>query len=187
MKKQVDSKLPLSRLRQAKISLRSVSAWMPHAYRAAHSISGFVRVVDWNMWKSVARPKSMKTTKVVYGPIFLYIEESNIVDALVCIKLNYYYYNYNRFTALWILSGTTWVSRYQLGKTKTNLDFLEQETVSGSGISWAICKSAPCHRQITMPSPHHSVFFTGRMPFLLPNRRRQSKKWMIIVANANVS
>jgi len=33
------------------------------------------------------------------------------------------YYNYNRFTALWILSGTTRVSRYQKG-TKTNLDFL---------------------------------------------------------------
>jgi len=30
------------------------------------------------------------------------------------------------------------VSRYQKGKTKTNLDFLEQELVSGSGISWAI-------------------------------------------------
>jgi len=27
------------------------------------------------------------------------------------------------------------VSRYQKGKTKTNLDFLEQGTVSGSGIS----------------------------------------------------
>jgi len=26
---------------------------------------------------------------------------------------------------------------------KTNLDLLEQEIVSGSGISWAICKSAP--------------------------------------------
>jgi len=25
---------------------------------------------------------------------------------------------YNRFTALWILSGTTWVSRYLKGKTK---------------------------------------------------------------------
>jgi len=25
---------------------------------------------------------------------------------------------------------------------KTNLDLLEQEIVSGSGISWAICKSA---------------------------------------------
>jgi len=36
------------------------------------------------------------------------------------------------------LSRTTWVSRYQKGKTN-----LKQETVSGSGISWAICKSAP--------------------------------------------
>jgi len=31
------------------------------------------------------------------------------------------------------LSGTTWVNQYQKGKT--NLDLLEQETVSGSGIS----------------------------------------------------
>jgi len=38
------------------------------------------------------------------------------------------------------------VSRYQKGKTrkvKTNLDLLEQEIVSGSGICWARCKSAP--------------------------------------------
>jgi len=34
----------------------------------------------------------------------------------------------------------------------------QQETVSGSGISWDICKSAPCYRQITMPAPHRSVF-----------------------------
>jgi len=38
---------------------------------------------------------------------------------------------------------TTRVSWYQKGKTKNNLDLLQQETVSGSGISWAICKSAP--------------------------------------------
>jgi len=50
---------------------------------------------------------------------------------------------------------------------------LKQETVSGSGISWAICKSAPRSRQITTPAPHHSVF-TGRMPFLPPNQHRQS-------------
>ena len=50
---------------------------------------------------------------------------------------------------------------------------LEQETVSGSGISWAICKSASRSRQITMPLPHHS-FFTGQMPFLPPNQQRQS-------------
>ena len=35
---------------------------------------------------------------------------------------------------------------------------LKQETVSGSGISWAICKPAPRPRQTTMPAPHHSVF-----------------------------
>jgi len=29
--------------------------------------------------------------------------------------------------------------------------------MSGSGISWAICKSAPRSRQITAPAPHHSV------------------------------
>jgi len=31
--------------------------------------------------------------------------------------------------------------------------------VSGSGISWAICKSAPLLRQITMPAPNHSDFY----------------------------
>ena len=44
----------------------------------------------------------------------------------------------------WNLSGTTRVSRYQKGKTrkgKTNLDLLEQEIVSGSGICWAICNT----------------------------------------------
>jgi len=45
--------------------------------------------------------------------------------------------------------------------------------VSGSGISWAMCKSAPHSRQITMPAPQHSVF-TGQMPFPLPNQQRQS-------------
>jgi len=45
--------------------------------------------------------------------------------------------------------------------------------VSGRGFSWAICKSAPRSKQITTPTPYHSVF-TGRMPFLPPNQQRQS-------------
>jgi len=36
---------------------------------------------------------------------------------------------------------------------------LKQETVSGSGIIWAICKPARCPRQITTPAPQHSVFY----------------------------
>ena len=50
---------------------------------------------------------------------------------------------------------------------------MKQETVSGSGISWATCKSAPRSRQITTPAPQHSVF-TGRVPFLPPNQQCQS-------------
>jgi len=49
---------------------------------------------------------------------------------------------------------------------------LKQETVNGSSISWAIYKSAPRYRQITMPAPHHSVS-TGWMLFLPPNQQRQ--------------
>jgi len=85
--------------------------------------------------------------------------------------MDYYNYYYNCFMALWILSGTTRMSWYQKGKT--DLDLLEQEIVCGNGISWAICKSAPHPRQITMPASHHSVF-TGWMPFLPPNQQHQS-------------
>jgi len=53
---------------------------------------------------------------------------------------------------------------------------LKQETVSGSGISWAIYKSAPRSRQITTPAPQ---FFTGGMPFLPPNQQRQSTEGSI--------
>ena len=70
------------------------------------------------------------------------------------------------------LSGTTQVSRYQKGKTN-NWILLKQETVSCSGISWAIWKFAPPSKQTTTPAPHHSVF-TGRMSFLPPNQQRQS-------------
>ena len=70
-------------------------------------------------------------------------------------------------------SGTTRVSRYQKGKPIWIL--LKQETVSSSGISWAICKSAPCSRQVTTPAPHHSVFYR---PDALPaaNQQRQSNE-----------
>jgi len=45
--------------------------------------------------------------------------------------------------------------------------------VSSSGISLAICESAPRPRQITMPESHHSVFYR-QMPFLPPNQQCQS-------------
>jgi len=44
-------------------------------------------------------------------------------------------------------------------KVKPIWILLKQETVSGTGISWDIRKSAPRSRQITMPAPHHPVFY----------------------------
>ena len=52
---------------------------------------------------------------------------------------------------------------------------LKHETVSGSGISWAMCKSPPRSRQITTPAPHHSVFY--RPGALLAAQPTVSKHW----------
>jgi len=65
-------------------------------------------------------------------------------------------------------------------KVKPIWILLMEEIVSGSGISWAICKSAPRSRQITMSAPHHSVF-TGWMPFLPPNQQHQSTEGNYII------
>jgi len=68
------------------------------------------------------------------------------------------------------------VSRYQKGKT--NLAFLlKQERVIGSGIIWAMCKSAPRSRDNHASTPPLS-FFTGRMLFLTPNQQQLSTATM---------
>jgi len=49
------------------------------------------------------------------------------------------------------------------------------ETVSGSGISWTVCKSAHRSKQVTMPAPHHSVFY--RPDALSATQPTISKHW----------
>ena len=70
-------------------------------------------------------------------------------------------------------------------KVKPIWILLKQEIVSGSGISWAICKFACRSRQITTPAPHHSSFFTDRMPFLPPNQQRQRTEGTTIIIAYN--
>ena len=70
------------------------------------------------------------------------------------------------------LSGITWVSRYQKGKT--NLDF------NGARDSeWQWHQLGHMHVCTTLQTDNHAStpplsFFTGRMPFLPPNQQRQS-------------
>ena len=63
-------------------------------------------------------------------------------------------------------SRTTRVSRHQKGKLIWILP--KQETMSGSGFRWAICKSAHRSRQITIPAPHHSVILQAGCPSCRP-------------------
>jgi len=60
-------------------------------------------------------------------------------------------------------------------KAKPIWTLLKQETVNGSGISWATCKSALRSRQKTAPAPNHSVFYR---PDALPDvQPTVSKHW----------
>ena len=55
--------------------------------------------------------------------------------------------------------------------------------MSGSGISWAIRKSAPRSRQITMPAPHHSSFLQAGCPSCHPTSSIKALKaltWQLI-------
>ena len=89
--------------------------------------------------------------------------------------LTYLYYTHSRLTALFPgLPG--WAGTR---KVKPIWILLKQETVSGSGISWAICKSTPCSRQITTPAPHHSVFYR---PDALPAAQPTASKHCIIIS-----
>jgi len=87
------------------------------------------------------------------------------------LRSYYYYYYYSRLTALcpglprW--AGTR--------KVKPIWILLKQQTVSGSGISRAVCKSAPRSRQITTRAPHQSVFYRpDALPVAQPT---VSKHW----------
>ena len=73
-----------------------------------------------------------------------------------------------------LFSRTTRVGRYQ--KDKPFWILLKQEMTRWqwhAAEPYAVKSFAPRSRQITTPAPHHSIFFIGRMPFVLPNQQRQ--------------
>jgi len=63
-------------------------------------------------------------------------------------------------------------------KVKPIWILLKQETVSGSIIYWATCKSASRSRQITTPAPHHSVFYRpDALPAAQPTESKHWRDW----------
>ena len=87
---------------------------------------------------------------------------------------------HTRLTAL--CPGLPWWAHTR--KVKPIWILLKQETVGGSGTSWAICKSSPRSRQITMPAPHHSDFYR---PDALPAAQpTASKHWRELLRLLNL-
>ena len=88
-----------------------------------------------------------------------------------------------------LFSRTTWLSRYQKWKTSLDLNEARDDGVWG----WQLASvgpyannlhlSAPHSRQITAPTPHHSIF-TDRKLSLTPNQQckkhwRHKNSWSI--------
>jgi len=71
-----------------------------------------------------------------------------------------------------LFSGTTQVSRYQKGKNQSGLYWSKRQRVAAAAAGqYASLHLAPDRK----PCQHHTTqFFTGRMPFLLPNQQCQS-------------
>ena len=61
-------------------------------------------------------------------------------------------------------------------KVKSIWILLKQETASGSGVSWAICKSANRSRQITMPAPPPLSFLQARCTSCRPTNSLKALK-----------
>ena len=73
-------------------------------------------------------------------------------------------------------------------KVKPIWILLKQETVSGSGISWAVCKSAPRSRQISTPAPPPLRFLQAGCPSCRPTNSVKALKanvWLVRVQSAS--
>ena len=151
--------ISVTRVRPSSVQL----VWYERALRCASIYLGWQgRLNQWAHWARAQGPVFF----LFEGPTTSCGEIIFLTNYLTFAKINTHTHPFNgRFPGLPRWAGTR--------KVKPIWILLKQETVSASGISWAICKSAPRSRQITTPAPHHSVF-TGRMPFLPLNQQRQS-------------
>ena len=112
------------------------------------------------------------------GSSFIFSSDPNVVKeihTILCLTFTHARTHARTHPFNGLFSGTTRVGRYQKGET--NLDFTEARDSEWQWHQLGMCKSAP--RQITTPAPHHSVFFTGRMPFLPPNQQRESTEGLL--------
>jgi len=134
----------------------------------------FVKLVDvksTGLYQSIGHKKLIETASQRLHhcrPLVNKAENTDHRQVLAC-KVWYCTHPFNG-----PLSRNTQVSGTR--KVKPIWILLKQEIVTGSGISWAICKSAPRSRQITMPAPHYSVFLQAGCPSCHPTNSVKALK-----------
>ena len=140
-----------------------------------HGVWGFRYIVqNWPLWRLVFA--QCYVFIVVHANIRLALHrQSNYEKFFNYLSINTFYFVINKHTHLTALylglpgwAGTR--------KVKPISILLKQETVSGSGISWVICKSAPRSSKITTPGPHHSVFLQPGCPSCHPTNTVKALK-----------
>jgi len=135
------------------------SVYLRNGARYGHScyrsqIGNHTQAIEWChfRWPWATQNPSFKVTLQFKGE---YIANS------ACYGHSYYTHTQPFYSPLGLspgLHGWAGTRMFKQDFGKTSLDLLEQKIVSGSGISLAICKSAPWPRNITTPASHHSVF-----------------------------
>ena len=138
-----------------------------HTVGIRHVCHDIRRCVSYGIWVDI----KMLTSEFRYRWDVHTITDGNNCCRLPILYTYPYTHIHTRLTALFPgLPG--WAGTR---KAKPIWILLKQETVGGSGISWAVCKSAPSFRPITMLAPHHSVFYR---PDALPAAQpTASKHW----------
>ena len=137
-----------------------------NTWKTEHNVLGW-KMSSWQLSQAERSTRWTNVRPVCHSCHTSTSSNNKHMQKIKTCNANTHIYTHTRLTAIFPgLPG--WAGTI---KVKAIWISLKQETVSDSGISWAICKSAPRSRQITTPAPHHSVF-TGRMPFLLPNQQR---------------
>ena len=96
-----------------------------HRLLLLHLFNGLFSRTTWISRHLIGKPFWILINQEVMG-----WHHGSVISWTICKSFAphyyyYYYYYYYHSMALWTLSRTNWVSRYQ--EDKTNLDFLEQE------------------------------------------------------------
>ena len=108
--------------------------------------------------------------------MFCQSSTSHCLISSILLTCNLYFHTHTHTTHARLTTLCPGLPRWaSTRKVKPIWILLKQETVGGSGISWAImqvCTSLQTDNHAS--TPPLLCFFTGQMPFLPPNQQRQS-------------